>query len=136
MRVTWALVAVTGLTLVVGGIMVGPSDDGGTAAHLMAAPGPEPGAGWPPGFDGRLWPDPESGCFRASPLVDHPETGSSRPDAQEVVPGPVVPDPEARPSPAPPPEEHWPWAPADTFRGPWPLCEGSSTTVRVEPTAP
>jgi hypothetical protein len=132
MRVTWALVVGTGLALAVGGTMVGPSDDEGAAARLVAAPGEGSDAGWPPGFDGRLWPDPGSGCFRSSPLPELPEAGSSRPEAQEVRPDPVEPDPEARPSPAPPPEESWPASPADTFRGPWPLCEGSSTTVHLE----
>jgi hypothetical protein len=131
MRVTWALVAVTGLALAVGGIVAGPSDDEGTA-RLMAAAGDGSGAGWPPGYDGRLWPDPESGCLRATPLPDHPDAGSSHPEAQEIVPGPDVPDPDARPSPAPPPEESWPGSPAETFRGPWPRCEGSSTTVHLE----
>jgi hypothetical protein len=135
MRTTWTLVAFA-VTVVAAAGVLGP-DAGRRMApsegpRLLAAPGAaeDPDAGWPSGFDGRLWADPESGCFHLSPPEGtEPLRGIAEADL-EVVPIPEAGDEAQPPGPSP---DAWP---EEMSRGPWPLCDHPGTRVQLVPDSP
>jgi hypothetical protein len=137
MRTTWTLVVIA-VTVVAAAGVLGPEAGREMAPsegpRLLAAPGAaeDPGAGWPSGFDGRLWADPESGCFHLSPPDGtEPLWGIAEADL-EVVPIPEA-GGEVRP-PAPAPAR--PDDGTGMTRGPWPLCDHPGTRVQLVPDSP
>jgi hypothetical protein len=139
MRTTRSLIVVAA-TIVAAAALLGPDADQRTdpsdEPRLLAAAGAagDPDAGWPSGFDGRLWADPETGCFHlVPPEGTDPRWGLAEADL-EVVPAPEPgdgPQPPAVPAPDPPSDEG-----LGMTRGPWPLCDHPGTMVQLAPDSP
>jgi hypothetical protein len=138
MRTTWSLVALAVTVVTVAGVL--GSDTGqwmepSEGPPLLAAPGAaeDLGADRPSGFDGRLWADPESGCFHLSPPEGTEPLWRTVEADLEVVPVPEDGDEPLPPVPAP---ETWRDEGAGMSRGPWPLCEHPGTWVQLTPGSP
>jgi hypothetical protein len=135
MRATVLLLGAAVTTLVVAAGTSSPSSP--PAPALLAA---EP-AGTPlvtpdvegDGFDGRLYPDPETGCIRPWREGDGEPIGPEDVRVPRATPlDPSAPDPSAQdpslqvqdPGPLPEPYD------AETHRGPWPICDEPPSKVR------
>jgi hypothetical protein len=111
--VTLAAIAAGGLLFAA---VSGPPTVPPTELHVGTAAGstgvevePEDGT---PRFDGRLYPNPDTGCFDLHPGDQAEGTDPPPGDPSLLDPGPAQ-------------------------RGPWPLCEApSETLVKVEPATP
>jgi hypothetical protein len=123
MRAAVLLAAAAAATLVAAGVTTSspsapPRLLAADPAGTLAVP-PDDEAG---GFDGRLYPDPDTGCIRPW------REGDGTPVGSEDVWGPrIVPqDPSVQvQDPAPRPELF-----PDTHRGPWPICDEPPSAVR------
>jgi hypothetical protein len=126
-----AVLTVAGMSTLAGGadrVAAGPDADD----RLLAAAASEERDGWLDGFDGRLYPDPETGCIRPWPGDAEDDLRREDVEARRFAPeGPAVLVQESPDGPwlDGPPDERLldPWAP--TFREPWPLCDHPSARV-------
>jgi hypothetical protein len=132
MRATVLLVGAAVTTLVVAAGTASPTSP---PSLLAADPGALPlvtpdAAG--DGFDGRLYPDPETGCIRPWREGDGEPIGPE--DVRVPRAEPLDPSAQDGSAPAPsvqvqdPPPLPEPYA--ETHRGPWPICDEAPSKVR------
>jgi hypothetical protein len=138
-----AVLALAGLTVVAGALERDGSDADG---RLLAAAAGEERDGWLDRFDGRLYADAETGCVQRWPGDRDDDLGHEdvdappRPSPEDHIVRLQEPPDGAGPDDAGPddagPDTSRPELAPPTLRGPWPLCEPSSSRVSDQLGAP